>query len=430
MPYAIEKVSNGYYVIKISTGERFSHHPLSLVNAKKQLSAIGMHTHMNGEGLEDKTNISKNILQDKTSYITYRDKFNKQYGFEKDASHLNKKKTSYKSNTDKEKMPSHKPLKNTHALRYLASRVNAKNITNPKHLGIISLSNKLLKQEEIYGEGFFSSALSWIMNPIGNTLDAIGLHEAASIYDTVAEAPDKIINSIPGLSYALPVILTAVAPEFEVPFLTAEAAEAAGYEAGSLGFKLVTTLTPNTLISMRTNDTLFGDDTYRNSIWAKSGNSGKMPADFVPSNKQIQDYIASKNPTVPNADAFIDEMVNRMGQVDASTGESISGVNAFDPNRSLTNELARNANGEIIPMPTAYRFPTSPIYDYRDKPLDLVAHLAITARSGSNLIKTESDLVKAQNPYAFLNFPANGGNRGKIEFQNISKNHYKSKGKK
>lgn len=52
-------------------------------------------------------------------------------------------------------MPSHKPLKNTHALRYLASRVNAKNITNPKHLGIISLSNKLLKQEEIYGEGFF-----------------------------------------------------------------------------------------------------------------------------------------------------------------------------------------------------------------------------------------------------------------------------------
>lgn len=76
MPYAIEKVSNGYYVIKISTGERFSHHPLSLVNAKKQLSAIGMHTHMNGEGLEDKTNISKNISQDKTSHITYRDKKN------------------------------------------------------------------------------------------------------------------------------------------------------------------------------------------------------------------------------------------------------------------------------------------------------------------------------------------------------------------
>lgn len=118
------------------------------------------------------------------------------------------------------------------------------------------------------------------MNPIGNTLDAIGLHEAASIFDTVAEAPSKIINSIPGLSYALPIILTAVAPEFEVPFLTAEAAEAAGYEAGSLGFKLVTTLTPNTLISMRTNDTLFGDDTYRNSIWAKGGNSGKMPADL------------------------------------------------------------------------------------------------------------------------------------------------------
>lgn len=44
MPYSIQKVSGGYYVITTETKKRHSSYPLTYEQARKQLIALKIHT--------------------------------------------------------------------------------------------------------------------------------------------------------------------------------------------------------------------------------------------------------------------------------------------------------------------------------------------------------------------------------------------------
>jgi hypothetical protein len=45
MPYIIKKYKNGYRLYKKTNNKAFSNKPMTLENAKRQMRAIGMHSH-------------------------------------------------------------------------------------------------------------------------------------------------------------------------------------------------------------------------------------------------------------------------------------------------------------------------------------------------------------------------------------------------
>ena len=258
-------------------------------------------------------------------------------------------------------------MKPEHRLRYHVNMLKGRGIKNPLHRKIYNFAKELLKQEEIHGAGFWDDAWTGIKN--------------------VLAFPSQVIQEIPFAKDIVGMIF----PE-SVPILN-----------------LVPQFTKY----------IYGDDTnlWLTDFLADAPIVGDIRADKgYKSSKELGRDEARETSAI-YGERHTSDLADTIQYIDQTTPQqSDTPYEAYAvPTYSDVN---RNAQGDVIPLDVPLRFPMVYNYDEGREPKSLHDHLISQGVAGKDFaIREFGNVVENQRPFAFLDFPLNGGSIRKIDYR-------------
>ena len=290
-----------------------------------------------------------------------------------------------------------KTMKASHRIRYIVAKLKDRPIKEKVHRGIVNFSKHLLREEEIHGGYSF-----------GDFFD-----DAWSVTKDILALPSQLINEIPFVKEGVEMVFPEAAPILEF--------------APKIGKFIYGDDTNVWLSDMLSDMPLVGDiredKSYKtsNDLGKTSWWSGKE------SDQQIQAKAeADAQIELDRQDAeiygehphhkYTEELANTLDYIDSITPQQSD--TPYEPYAVPTyNPVRYDAEGNVIPIDDVLRFPI--IYNYvnTDQPKNLQDFLISNGVAGKNFSRREfGNVVKNQQPYAFLDFPLNGGGIRKISY--------------
>jgi len=267
-------------------------------------------------------------------------------------------------------------MKPEHRIRHRIGLIDGMAIENPVHRGIIKEVKKLLKKEEIHGNGFWEwlnftdpkehPILSLVLggtkpSDVVNAVKDYGLEAVTALVEpwTFPLAVANAVNKTP--SYSAPSLQSASAPAQDDPY---------AYDF---------------------------DQDYRDDYEYQN-----QPED----EDEEEDY----------EEEGVEEMIKK----ESTPKSSLVPLDQLD-------KIVEKVVEQINPMPLdeAIRFPMIYNYDENNKPMHLQEWLISNGVAGHKFSVEEfGNTYKNQQPYNFLNFPINGGRLGKINYSKLGYSKY------
>jgi hypothetical protein len=268
-------------------------------------------------------------------------------------------------------------MKPEHRIRHRIGLIDGMGIDNPVHSGIIKEVKKILKKEEIHGNGFWE----WF-----NFLDPKE-HPILSLV-LGGTKPEMVLDAVK--DYGLEAI-TAVVEPWTFPLVVANAVNKAP-SSSSLSSA------PPVPVSAQSDPYAYDFDTdYRDDAEYRDGEDEE---------DEDEDYE--------------EEDVAQMIKKETSPKASMTPLDQLD-------KIVEKVVEQINPMPLddAVRFPMIYNYDENNKPQHLQEWLLSNGVAGHKFSVEEfGNTYKNQQPYNFLNFPINGGRLGKINYSKLGYSKY------
>jgi len=261
-------------------------------------------------------------------------------------------------------------MKPEHRLRYHVNLLKGRGIKNPLHRKIVDFAKELLKQEEIHGAGFWDDAWTGIKN--------------------VLAFPSQVLQEVPFVKDVVGMIF----PE-SVPILN-----------------LVPQFTKY----------IYGDDT---NLWLTDF---LADAPIVGDIREDKGYKSSKELGRDRRDEGSVANLTYGDQHTSDLADTIQYIEKTTPQQSDTpyeayevptySNVNRNAQGDVIPLDEPLRFPIVYNYDPGREPKNLHDYLISQGVAGKDFsIREFGNTVLNQRPFAFLDYPINGGSIRKIDYR-------------
>jgi hypothetical protein len=276
-------------------------------------------------------------------------------------------------------------MKPEHRLRHRIGLMDGIIIRDPTHRNVIRLVKHLLKKEEIHGNGFWDSVwdgMKWAGNKFVDTL----------------ALPSQILNQIPFAKEAAEAFAPELAPVFEfVPGI-------AKYIYGTNTNQALTDLLGD----------FSKDKDYKTTAQKEAEAKAKIPSTPIPTTTPIP--LAPTAPINPvDAKKYTENLDNIVAHIQQQ----------YDASPSYVSPVKRDEEGNVIGLDFPLRFPMVYNYDENSKPMYLQDFLVNNGTAGKNFAQEEfGSTVLNQSPYAFLDFPINGGNIRKINYSKLGYSKY------
>jgi len=283
-------------------------------------------------------------------------------------------------------------MKTSHQVRHFVALLKDRPIKKKLHRDIVDFSKELLKAEEIHGGAWY--------NDWGDLWSGV---------KDVLAFPSQIINEIPYVKEGVEMIFPEAAPILEI--------------APKIGKFIYGDDTNVWLTDMLSDIPVLGDiradKSYKSSNdlgqtnWFTGEKSDKQKEEDTIKAEQIraQEEIYGEN------DPYTQRLADTLQHIDNITPQQSD--TPYTPYEvPLYSSVNRDMYGNIIPMDSALRFPI--IYNYvnTDQPQTLQDFLISNGVAGKDFCRFEfGNTVKNQQPFAFLDYPINGGNLGKINYK-------------
>jgi hypothetical protein len=259
-------------------------------------------------------------------------------------------------------------MKPEHRLRHRIGMMDGLGIHNPVHRGVINEVKKLLKHEEIYGNGFWD-----FLKPL-NFLDEEQYPKLNFFLKGVAKT-NFISESVKKFGM---LALTVIAEPWLAPFAVADAI--ANSEEDYVEPSQQST-----------------SNTISNAIANGTSNIN---------NEEEEEFEEDEEEE--------EEEINKDLKKEMKKEENV----AEKLDKLVEHIQTQNNHHEYID--DAIRFPEVYDYDPNNKPMQLQAWLLSNGVGGKNFSINEfGNTYKNQQPYAFLDFPINGGRLGKIDYSSV-----------
>lgn len=288
-------------------------------------------------------------------------------------------------------------MKPEHRIRYTIAKLKDRPLTNKVHRGIVNFSKHLLKQEEIHGGYSFTDF--W--------------EDAWDVTKDVLAFPSQLVNEVPYLKEGLEFAFPEIAPVLAV--------------APTIGKFIYGDDTNVWLSDMLSDMPLVGDiredksyktsnDLGKTSWWSGKESDQQIQArEETEAQKELDRMEAEIYGESPNR-KYTEYLADTLEHIDSITPQQSD--TPYEPYAVPTyNPVRYDAEGNVIPMDDALRFPM--IYNYvnTDQPKNLQDFLISNGVAGKNFSRREfGNVVRNQQPYAFLDFPLNGGGIRKISY--------------
>ena len=289
-----------------------------------------------------------------------------------------------------------------HRLRHRVGLLDGVGLMNPVHKSVVKLAKRLLKKEEVYGNGFFDSKKyrkGGAYNPDGKT--------------PIQRAKEKFIKDHPVLTLVLngttyTDVIKAVEENGPTAVEIAIPESAPLIEMWKLSQNHHNPYSPDNLTEEEQFAHLheYGeDDYYDEDEYEEDEDLGTM-------NESEKDAIDFKN-------IKTDQEINKMVFPKKST-DNLTPVERLD---KLVEHIIDEHHH--LGLDDALRFPMIYNYDENNKPMYLQEWLVSNGTAGRNFSVEEfGNTYKNQRPFAFLNFPINGGRLGKIDYSTLGYSKY------
>tara|TARA_R110000868_G_scaffold401444_2_gene676918 strand:- start:407 stop:1372 length:966 start_codon:yes stop_codon:yes gene_type:complete len=278
-------------------------------------------------------------------------------------------------------------MKPEHRLRHRIGLMRDINITDPTHKNIIRLVSDMLKKEEIHGNGFWDDAWDGVKYGLNKFKDTLAL-------------PAQIISQVPFAKY----IADAIAPEFAPIFEYAPKIAKALYGTDT-----------NQVLTDLLGD-YSQDKDYKTTSQKEAEAKANQPSPVsipVPSPVPSTNVPTKYTPT--QANQFTEKLDNIVSHIQQQ----------YDASPVYTSPVNYDADGTLIGLDAPLRFPMIYNYDENSKPMYLQDFLISNGVAGKNFSQEEfGSTVLNQAPYAFIDFPINGGNIRKLNYSKLGYSKY------
>lgn len=285
-----------------------------------------------------------------------------------------------------------------HRIRYVIAKLKDRPIKNKMHRGIVNFSKHILREQEKYGGYSFGDFMDDVW---GVTKDVLAF-------------PSQLINEIPYVKEGIEFAFPELAPVLEI--------------APKIGKFIYGDDTNVWLSDMLSDMPLVGDiredKSYKtsNDLGKTSWWSGKE------SDQQIQareESDAQKALDRQSAEIYGE---NKSRQYTENLADTLEYIDQITPQQSETpyepyavptyNPVKYDENGNVIAVDEILRFPMVYNYVNTDQPQNLQDYLISNGVAGKNFSRREfGNVVKNQQPYAFLDYPINNLTGEKINFK-------------
>lgn len=284
-----------------------------------------------------------------------------------------------------------------HRIRYDVALLKDRPITNPKHKRIVDHAKKLLKKEEIQGGAWYNS---W--------------DDFVDLGKDILSFPSQLLNEVPYVKEAI---------EFAFPEAAPILAIAPTVTKFVYGDKTNVWLT-DMLSDMPVVGDIRADTDYKSSNdlgqenWFSGKKSDQQIADAETKAEQIANYEENKrrdterraDESIYGEDKRVEDLANAIRQIEQVTPQQSE--TPYEPYAvPLYDAMSHGVD-------SALRFPIVYNYENTDQPQNLRDYLITSGVSGRNFSRNEfGNTVLNQRPFAFLDFPLNGGSIRKINYR-------------
>tara|TARA_R110000868_G_scaffold6452_12_gene36599 strand:- start:340 stop:1308 length:969 start_codon:yes stop_codon:yes gene_type:complete len=271
-------------------------------------------------------------------------------------------------------------MKPEHKIRQLVSLLKDRHVKNPLHRKIVDFSKEILKAEEMRGAGFWDDL--W-----GGIKDVLAF-------------PSQIINEIPFVKEGIEAIFPEAAPILEF--------------APAIG-KFIYGDDTNVWLSDMLSEIPVVGDIRQDKSYKTSNDLGRT--NWFTGNKSDQQLIDEANNNIMGENGrYTERLSDTLENIEQITPQQSD--TPYEPYAVPTYSPIRYDNkGNVIPVDSALRFPMIYNYEDTDQPKNLKDFLLSNAVAGKNFSLREfGNVVENQKPYAFLDFPLNGGSIRPIDY--------------
>jgi hypothetical protein len=282
-------------------------------------------------------------------------------------------------------------MKPEHRLRHRIGLIDGGSITDPIHKGIINETKKILKKEEMHGNGFWD----WFnfLDPKEHPLIALVLG---------GTTPEMVVQAVEDYGeYAVEALID----PYSFPLAVAAAVNKKPTPPSYPNSTKPTPATPTPSQEEQEDPYTYGSDDYREY---EEEEEEEEEEDIV-NNKKME----------PANSIEKSNYIERLDKIVSHIQDQYSAAPLY------TSPLERDITGEIIGIDVPLRFPMIYNYDENNKPMYLQEFLLNNGVAGRDFAREEfGNTVLNQAPYAFIDFPINGGNIRKINYKKVGYSKY------
>jgi hypothetical protein len=276
-----------------------------------------------------------------------------------------------------------------HRIRHRIGLMEGASIKHPVHRAIISDVRKVLKKEEIHGSGLWE----WFTKQF----PVLSLVLSGTKPENVADAVKD---------YGLEAVGALLEP-WTLPFSVASAIYYTKKDPSSISNPYQESMYPDEVY-----DYDDGEIDFANIHNANDYNDDGL---FEEEEEDIYDEVKEDI-----------EMQNEIAELKKDETKSNSTAEKIDKLvEKIMKEEGIDDDSQRHGLDEALRFPMIYNYDENNKPMYLQEWLLSSGVAGKNFAVEEfGNTVRNQEPYAFLNFPINGGRLGKINYSKLGYSRY------
>jgi hypothetical protein len=288
-------------------------------------------------------------------------------------------------------------MKPSHQVRHFVSLLKDRPIKNKLHRNIVDFSKELLKAEEINGGAWY--------NDWGDLWSGV---------KDVLAFPSQIINEIPYVKEGIEMVFPEATPILEF--------------APKIG-KFIYGDDTNVWLTDMLSDIpvlgdIRGDKTYKSSNdlgqtnWFTGQKSDQqLKEDAIRAEQIADEQNRAQEEIYGENDPYTQYLADTLQHIDNITPQQSD--TPYTPYEvPLYSGVNKDIYGNVISMDSVLRFPIIYNFENTDQPQTLQDFLISNGVAGKDFCRYEfGNTVKNQQPFAFLDYPINGGNLGKINYK-------------